>query len=248
VGNGPDLLLIHGTATDASSWAPLIRLLQGRFRLVTYDRRGAPGWPTGDAAPLPSASDHAADAADLISALGRGPVHVCGLSFGAVVALELMRRRPELVRSAALFEPALASGDQLEGVPAALVRDFERLVRAGKGPQAAERFHRRLLSDRGWNLLPPETKIQARSLWRQIHCDLSATAAYRPRYDEMGYIEVPVLLLRGGRSRAVFEPAIRALSAALPRSQRKLIANTGHWIASQGWQELAEALAEFMGA
>jgi pimeloyl-ACP methyl ester carboxylesterase len=103
-----------------------------------------------------------------------------------------------------------------------------------------------LLSDRGWTLLPPPAKAQARSLWRQIHCDLSATAAYRPRYSELARVEVPVLLLRGGRSRPVFESSLRALEAVLPRSELKLIDNAGHWIVGQGWSELAAVLSQFM--
>jgi pimeloyl-ACP methyl ester carboxylesterase len=157
-----------------------------------------------------------------------------------------MRQRPELVRGAVLFEPAVAADDHLPAVPAALLSEFERLVCEGKGPQAAERFHRRLLSDRGWNLLPADAKAQARSLWRQIHGDLAATAAYRPHYGELAHIDVPVLLLRGGRSRPVFEGSLHALDTALPHSQRKLIEKAGHWIVGQGWSELATALIEFM--
>jgi pimeloyl-ACP methyl ester carboxylesterase len=105
-GSGPDLILVHGTGMDGASLGPLARLLGDRLRVTRYGRRGTERWPgPGESAPS-SAQEHAADLADLASGLAGGrPVHLFGVSFGGVVALELARQRPELVRSAALFEP-----------------------------------------------------------------------------------------------------------------------------------------------
>jgi pimeloyl-ACP methyl ester carboxylesterase len=247
LGDGPDLVLIHGTASDASSWGLLARILRDRVRVTAYDRRGTARWPLDAGAAPPSVTDHVADSADIIRGLRTGPAYVCGLSFGAVIALELTRRRRELVRGVVLFEPAIAAEDHLGSVPSAVFRQFDELVRQGKGPQAAEDFHRRVLSERGWALLPPEAKEQARRLWRQIHWDLLAGAAYRPRYSELKEIDVPVLLLHGARSRPVFEASLRALDAALPRSERKLLEFAGHRLFGQAWPELAAVLTAFMG-
>ena len=115
VGEGADLLLIHGTAADKASWNVLIELLRERFRVTTYDRRGTGGWSQAADVTPRSVEEHAADAADTIADRATGPAFVCGVSFGAIVTLELMRRRPDLVRGAVLFEPPLVPREDLAG-------------------------------------------------------------------------------------------------------------------------------------
>lgn len=246
VGEGPDLLLIHGTAADKTSWGALVRLLRGRARVTTYDRRGTRGWPLADDAQPPSVEEHAADAVDIIRDRVSGSAYVCGVSFGAAVGLELMRQQPHMVRGAALFEPPLVPRDDLAGLRSPFLIEFERLVGAGKGEQAAELFQRRLLSDARWERLSPAMKEEARRAWKHIHGDLLANSAYRPRYAELGNIDVPVLLLQGGRSRPALEPSLRALAAALSRSSRKTIPSAAHRLEGHAWFELAAALSELL--
>ena len=244
VGTGPDLLLIHGTATDKASWNILVQLLRDRFRITTYDRRFTRGWPQAtDAAPC-SVEEHAADAAEIIAERAAGSAFVCGISFGAVVALELMRRQPDLVRGAALFEPPVVPRDDLAGRPGTFLIEFERLVNEGHGEQGGELFQRRRLSDAKWERLPAAMKDNLRSNWQHIYADLAANAAYRPRYGELVGVDVPVLLLRGGRSGVAFEDSLRALGAALPRSNRRVMPAAAHHLEGQAWRELAAALTE----
>jgi pimeloyl-ACP methyl ester carboxylesterase len=244
-GKGPDLVLVHGTGMDAAGLAPLARLLARRLRVTRYHRRGTAGWPgEGDRAPS-SASEHAADLADLVSGLGRGPVHLFGVSFGAVVALELARQRPDLVRSAALFEPAAAGDDEVPAAPQALLATFERCLTSGEPERAAEVFHRRVLSEALWRRLPPEAQARARGQWRHIHGDLVATVAWRMPRAELSALALPVLLLRGGRSPEGFEAPIRSLAEALPHATRAGIPGAGHQSFGPAWEALAEALAGF---
>jgi pimeloyl-ACP methyl ester carboxylesterase len=246
VGEGPDLLLIHGTAADKTSWAALVRLLRGCCRITTYDRRGTRGWPLAADTEPPSVEEHAADAADIIRDYITGSAYVCGVSFGGAVALELVRQQPHLVRGAALFEPPLVRRDELAGLRSPFLVEFDRLVRAGNGEQAAELFQRRLLSDARWERMTDAMKEEARCAWRHIHCDLLASAAYRPRYSELGTIDIPVMLLQGGRSRPALKPTLRALAAALPRSRQQTIPSAAHRLEGQAWSELATALIELM--
>ncbi|HEY8155312.1 MAG TPA: alpha/beta hydrolase [Myxococcota bacterium] len=245
-GSGPDLILVHGTGMDGASLGPLARLLGDRLRVTRYGRRGTERWPgPGESAPS-SAQEHAADLADLASGLAGGrPVHLFGVSFGGVVALELARQRPELVRSAALFEPAVAGDGAIPAAPSALLAGFEKALAAGDPERAAEAFHRRVLSEALWRRLSPQAQARARGQWRHIHGDLLATVAYRMSEPELRAIRAPVLLLRGGRSPAAFEAPVRALAAALPSAQRVRIEGAGHQMFGSAWGPLAEALAGF---
>jgi pimeloyl-ACP methyl ester carboxylesterase len=246
-GRGLPLVFVHGTAGGAASLAPLGRLLRSRARVTRYDRRGTPGWPAGAADGL-HAQDHAADLADLVAHLGGGPVHLFGTSFGAVVALELARRRPELVRSAVLFEPASAGCEPAPAATAALLAEFETWMARGEPERVAERFHRRVLGEAAWRRLSPDARERARGLWRHIHADLAAVAAWRVSTDELRRLPMPFLLLRGGRSPDAFEAPVRALAEALPRARRAVIAGAGHQSFAGAWRELADALAECLDA
>jgi pimeloyl-ACP methyl ester carboxylesterase len=246
-GRGADVVFIHGAAGDKSSWRQLVALLRARVRATVYDRRGAGSWPMPEDEPPPLVGDHAEDAADLIRSLGTHPVHVCAVSFGAVVALELLKRRPELVRSAVLFEPALSGDDGIPSVPPDLAREVERLSGSGETERAAEYFHRRALGDAAWQRLPPAARKELTSRGEQIRRDLLANAAHRVGYDELRDVLTPVLLLQGGRSREVFERPLRTLHEALPRASRQRIERAAHVPFGDAWPEFAAALTAFIG-
>jgi len=42
-GNGPPLVLVHGTAADHSRWRPVLPALEERFTVYAIDRRGRGG-------------------------------------------------------------------------------------------------------------------------------------------------------------------------------------------------------------
>lgn len=240
------MLFIHGTATDRSSWGTLTFLLRDRIRSITYDRRGYGLWPVSGGAGPETIEEHCDDAADLVRGLGPAPVAVCAASFGAVVALELMRTRPDLVRCAVLYEPAVSGMDGIPAVPNALIDGFRQQVGEGKGELAAELFQRRAIGDAVWERLPELARQQARSQWRAIWADLQAVDAFRARSPELGRIEVPILLLRGALSRKVFEPAFNALAAVLPNSRVHVIDGAHHHIVGPAWRPFADALVGFV--
>jgi pimeloyl-ACP methyl ester carboxylesterase len=116
-GEGPSLLFIPGGSVDAWHYAAVAEILARDFRVVTYDRRGngrSPRPPTCHATDIAEQAD---DAAGLIEALGLAPCAVWAGSLGGVILLELLARRPGLVRVAMVQEPplfgALADGDGL---------------------------------------------------------------------------------------------------------------------------------------
>ncbi|MGA8115329.1 MAG: alpha/beta fold hydrolase [Actinocatenispora sp.] len=104
-GSGPVLLMICGGHTDAGIFAAVAGLLAERHTVVTYDPRGN-SRSTLDGPPTDQRIEvHADDARRLVEAVGEGPVSVFGSSSGAIVALDLVARHPDRVRTAVVHEP-----------------------------------------------------------------------------------------------------------------------------------------------
>ncbi|MGH2923644.1 MAG: alpha/beta fold hydrolase [Solirubrobacterales bacterium] len=103
-GEGKPVLLVHETATGASAWEPLARELGRAARAISYDRRGWGESTAPEGYRRTTIEEQSEDAAVLIEAAA-APATVAGAGIGAVIALDLLLRRPELVSSTVLIEP-----------------------------------------------------------------------------------------------------------------------------------------------
>jgi len=112
VGEGPDLVMVHGITGNLAVWhLRIVPALSERFRILTYDLRGH-GYsgtpPTGY-----SPDDMATDLLQLLEALEIERPVVIGHSYGADIALYLAARNPEAVREVIAIEAALPAMEEL---------------------------------------------------------------------------------------------------------------------------------------
>src|SRR4051812_36407000 len=154
-GVGPHLLLIHGSATDHTAWGIQLAQLAGRFSMAAYDRRHR------------SVEEEAEDALGLVD----GPTILVGSSFGAVVALDLIRRHPGACAGAVLIEPPMAPADDAPAAPAAFLAEFDRIVESQGGPAAAEMFLRMVLGEAAYARIPEAFQERSKAKWAQIRSD-----------------------------------------------------------------------------
>jgi pimeloyl-ACP methyl ester carboxylesterase len=102
------VLLTIGSPMGASGFATLASHFTDRT-VVTYDPRGVERSTRTDGSGEITPDDHAGDLAALIEALDAGPVDLFASSGGAVNALALLARRPELIKTLVAHEPPLAA-------------------------------------------------------------------------------------------------------------------------------------------
>ena len=102
VGDGPPLGFVHGAAEEGRAWRPQVDVLADEFTAVAWDEPG-PGY-SSDLPPGFGLADYANCLAALIEALGLGPAHVAGISWGGTVALELYRHASGLVGTPVLVD------------------------------------------------------------------------------------------------------------------------------------------------
>jgi pimeloyl-ACP methyl ester carboxylesterase len=107
-GAGVSVIFVHGSLSDGGYWADQIGPLGKRYRAIAYSRRY--NYPnTNPARPDYSAVVDSDDLASFIRTLHLGKVVVIGHSYGALTALFLAARHPELVRALVLAEPPAVS-------------------------------------------------------------------------------------------------------------------------------------------
>jgi pimeloyl-ACP methyl ester carboxylesterase len=95
IGDGPGLVLLHGTAPGSMTWDGLAERFAGRT--VILPDVGGSDLVEDDGGPL-TVELLTGQLAAAIEDSGQAPVDVLGFSLGAVVALSLAATRPELVR------------------------------------------------------------------------------------------------------------------------------------------------------
>ena len=220
-GQGPAVLLLHSGSADRSSWARVAAALAGRFRVLRFDR-----WTyrDGHADPAPAGAETmAAEVADVlavVAAAGERPLLV-GHSSGAVVALESALADPSAFRAMVLYEPPVAVDEPLGGDT---LRRARAALDAGD-PDRAITIHMREIAGAGRlsvaaiRRLPPIWQIVRGHAVAQITDD-EAIESLGVGLGRYARLDLPVLLLGGGRSPAHMRARLDALAAVLPGWRR----------------------------
>ncbi|MDQ3298253.1 MAG: alpha/beta hydrolase [Myxococcota bacterium] len=233
-GVGPPMLLIHGSAADHTTWSiQLASALRERFTLIAFDRRACEA----------TVEAHADDA---VSLLGPGErALVVGSSFGAVIALDILRRHPEACAGGVLIEPPMGPTDEAPAAPQAFLVEYDRRAAEQGGPAAAELFLRTVLGDTAYARMPRAYQERSKAKWAEIRADSAALITYRPRYAELATVSHPVLLLGGERSAGYFRPTLDALLAALPDARLEIVPGAGHMLHAEAHRRFADVVTAF---
>ena len=213
-GEGPAVLVVHGMASDALAWEPVLQALAAAgLRAVALDRRGY-----GDSgAPEPYAAttvqEQAEDVAALLLALELAPALLVGDGFGALVVLELLVRRPDLARAAVLAELPLHAF-----VPAATaaLADERTLLEAGLragGPAAALRAWLGEEAD-------PGRAARAAAAPVGFFADYAGQSSWSPSRGELRAISVPVTFVTGPATAPHVVAAADAITRLVPGARR----------------------------
>jgi pimeloyl-ACP methyl ester carboxylesterase len=207
-GSGPAALLIHETAASAEIWRPLATALGEDVRVIAFDRRGWGGSGAPEVYVRTTIEEQAQDAAGVLERLGVDSALLCGAGVGAVIALDLLLGRPEMVRAAALIEPPLLAfvPDATEGLSADR-QSIEEAFREG-GPSAALDLYRR----GGLPFLGPGAQ--------RIPADASEAAGERPLSLFAELATVPAWSIRNADLVEVTKPSTIVVAASTPAPLR----------------------------
>ncbi len=246
-GEGTPVLFIHGLAYDHAIWNETLAQLPDGLRAITYDRRGY----GASGAPEPyegtTIEEQAEDAAAVLTALEATPAVICASSFGAVVGLDLMKRRAELVRAALLLEPPLLS---LSPAGAEFVSRLVENVREGRAaegePGVAAAVVRTVCGPTADELAGPERTERMLTRGRSVAIDSPAPAKWEFTRGELRAIDTPTTVFCGTRSPEPFHDAARELAGMLGAATLREFDST-HMLPLEQPRAVAEEVATLAG-
>ncbi|ELZ87530.1 hydrolase [Haloferax elongans ATCC BAA-1513] len=225
-GNGPPLVLVHGTAGDHTSWDAIRPTLEAHATVYTLDRRGR--GESGDADEY-SLEREAEDVAAVVDSLDE-PVTLLGHSFGALCALEAALRTDNL-QSLVLYEPTvLRSADGLYS--AAVADDIEALLADDRNEEALLVFLREVVDGLSEDGI---TSLQSSDVWpERVEAAQTVLREYRTLADyefdtaQRRGVTVPTLLLVGGESPTADKETAAHLDETLPNSRIAVLEGQTH--------------------
>ncbi|GAB3666737.1 alpha/beta fold hydrolase [Halopiger thermotolerans] len=236
VGDGPPLVLLHGSSATRRAWHPLRQHLTDEFTLVVPDRRGRGESGDAEAYGLEREVD---DLRAIVDAL-EGDISVFGHSFGGLVALAAADEIP--IDRLVLYEPSLLVGDHRDDDLSDRLQD--RFSTDGR-EAAMKCFYRE-----GAGIPEPERL----PIWPdEVQFDLLETViretAAVEAYDLPATVdfERPALLLTGERGPAHLRDAVRTLDERLERSRLAELEGVGHVGIQSAPERIAAALRTFWG-
>ena len=227
------LVLLHGMGTGASGWQPQLDALADRFHVL------APFLPGYGQEPGPFTLEGASDVVvELLNDRNASPVYVCGLSLGALVALELARVHPRLVSRLVLSAgfvsipeehraPRVASAEAVRGFdPVA----FSQQVLPGLVNDVPEPHKEQALTE--------ISGLTPAAVANLIEMDFDASSW-------IGELNMPTLVLCGDQDE-VNLPLSRRLAESLPNARFELVPDAGHVANLDAPSAFTDALLEFL--
>jgi pimeloyl-ACP methyl ester carboxylesterase len=247
-GQGPPLVVVHGTPADHTRWRPLLPYLEPRVTVHAMDRRGRGA--SGDAPGYDLAREHE-DVAAVVDAVAEAcgnAVDLYGHSHGGIVAFGAATLTSRIHRLV-LYEGWPVPNPDVYALPPGLEDRMDALLAEGDRDAVVETLFRELelMSDEdlaAFKAAPswPGRVAAAHTITREVRAETGA----RLDPELAGTITVPVLLLTGSDSSDPSRGDIEAVAAALPDARIVVMEGQEHVADVLAPEVFAEQLLAFL--
>jgi magnesium chelatase accessory protein len=249
MGQGPCLLLLHGTAASTHSWRDLAPILAPHFTLIAPDLPGH-GFTTSLSQARVSLAGFSEALHALLKQLQVSPDLVLGHSAGAAIALRMAldgKIAPRVIFS--LNGALLPLGDEHAAFFTRAARVMVGLPfvsklcawRASKQEVAAK-----LLRDTGSDIGPRGVELYTRLFGYPGHIRaalmMMAQWELRPLLRDLARLTPALFLMVGSRDRAVPPMQARRIQAILPAARIITLEGLGHLAHEEAPQRIADTL------
>ena len=227
IGSGPAMVMVHGSASVALSWASVLPELSRKFTLYVMDRRGRA--PSGDGSDY-SVQAEVDDITAVIAAVGQ-PVILVAHSYGAFLAV-VAAAQGEPLRNVArmiLYEPP--------------VYDQPRAQRLAAITKAAEEGDKdRVLSLFLEGLVEAQalSRVRASAAWPAMVAvagtlprEVNAVNDFRVSATALGKWKVPTTMLLGDQSPDALREAANHVCTSMGNCKLVMLPGQGHMAIQQ---------------
>jgi pimeloyl-ACP methyl ester carboxylesterase len=236
----PVLLLIHPMGADLRFWDACRAIWEPQWPCLAVDLSGAAGSPAGDG--VPSIGNHARDIAALVDALAIGRVVPVGCAVGAMVATVYAGMQPRHCAGLVLSNPGFRTGPEARAMLMARAAAVRARGMAAVLPGAVDAAFEGCLRDAGYRTWLARFAAQDPEAYaRQVEGVLDADVA-----PWLGAIEVPTLIVAGGRDRLLPVGQARAVAAGIRGSRIEEMPEAAHFIPWQRPAEFAARVGAFL--
>ncbi len=259
-GDGPPLVLLHGTAFDSAdlSYGASLPALAKRHRVLALDW---PGYGESEAPRTEMSMDDYVDLLDaFLSAHGVDRAHVAGFSMGGAVALGFALGHAHRVASLTM----IGSYGLDARMPVPLVAYLAmRVPLLQRGVVWSLRRSKALTHLVLGRLVFANRRLVTDDLIEDVHRQVSAPEAERSFVawlrgelrpfrlatsyaEQLGGVGVPTLLLHGRRDLVVPWRKAKDAHARLPHSRLVVVPRCGHWVPREAPDVFEDTLQEFI--
>lgn len=251
---GPPVLFMHGGGQTRQSWGEAVAQAASRgYRAVTVDLRGhgESGWsPDGRY----TIEDFAGDMRRVIETLDAPPVLV-GASLGGLAGMVIAAFPPPAVRGLVLVDVAVQLEEEgtkeIGAFMGSAPNGFASLEEAADAV-AAYLPHRKRPKDTSGLMRNLRLREDGRLHW---HWDPAFTRVDPEAAREFSHgfevaartLRVPVLLIRGGKSRVLSKAGAEAFLRLVPGADYVDVAEADHMVAGDANDAFSEAVFSFLG-
>lgn len=242
-GEGPPVVLVHGTTADHASWRLLSPHLEPHLTVHAVDRRGRR--PSGDS-PEYDITHEFEDIAAVVDAVAQTSglaVGVFGHSLGALHALGAARLTSN-IGGLVLYEPPL---DAFATVTQGLNERLKALLAAGENDEVLVTLYREVvgLTDAEIAFLRSQPSWGPRAeAAHTVPRETRSVADHDPA--QLGAVRTPTLMLRGSDSPDWIVADTDAVAALLPDVRVTILEGQQHLAHYQAPDVLAEHIVAFL--
>jgi len=243
---GEPVLLIMGLGYPSDMWWRMRPLLDGRYRTIVLDNRGA-GRNDVPPGPYPIAL-MAADAVAVLDAAGVDRAHVFGISMGGMIAQEVALQHPERVRSLILGCTAAGGPNAVRAEP-----EVTQLLlnRGAMSPEQAATAVIPYIYDPGTSRDRIDEDLAIRWPWlprpEAYAAQLQGILAWES-YSRLPQLKAATLVIHGETDRLVPLGSGELIAARIPGAKLVTLPHASHIFPTDQTVASSHAIMEFLAA
>ncbi len=228
-GSGPPVLLVMGLGLPAAAWWRTVPVLAGSLQVITFDNRGSgrSDRPSGGY----SMADMADDAVAVLDAAGIERAHVYGISMGGMIAQEIAVRYPDRVMALVLgaTSPGGAAGTPPDADTIGFLQRRPTMpAEEGRWASVPYVYSASTLREGGQRIAEDFARREQMPFHVDGYLAQLAAAAAHDAASRLGGIAAPTFVVHGLEDRMVPPENGRALAAAIPGAELRMLDDAAH--------------------